>query len=190
MNKDEKFTADWLEDEPLGKITCTSTDCEHDLHCFQRKRPKNETYRNVVCIGCGANLINWDRLDQLDPSDIEYTVRSLNLELWRYHYWHKSIDEKAILSARKRGIDELVPWTVKKLKTAVGRPRNELWRDGTQTPLTGDIVFYAQHATACCCRKCLEEWYGIDRNRPLKSEEIDYFSELIMHYIHRKLPNL
>lgn len=190
MSMDKKPTEDWMNDEPLGKIECSSTDCENDLHCFKRKRPKNESYRNGECIECGANLIDWDRLDQLDLSDIEYTIRSLNLELWRYYYWHKRIDEKAILHSRTRGLDELIPWTVKRLTKSVGPPSKDLWRDGTQTPLIGNIVYYAQHAIGCCCRKCIEEWYGINRNQSLKNEEINYFSELITRYIHKRLPNL
>ena len=30
--------------------------------------------------------------------------------------------------------------------------------DGKQTPMRGHPVFIAQHATACCCRGCLEKW--------------------------------
>lgn len=44
-------------------------------------------------------------------------------------------------------------------------------RDGKQTPFRGHPVFIAQHATATCCRKCLEKWYGIPQGRPLTSEE-------------------
>lgn len=30
--------------------------------------------------------------------------------------------------------------------------------DGKQTPMRGHPVFIAQHATACCCRGCLNKW--------------------------------
>ena len=33
--------------------------------------------------------------------------------------------------------------------------------DGKQTPFRGHPVFVAQHATACCCRGCLEKWHRI-----------------------------
>ena len=190
MNDDKKIIPDWMKDEPLKDITCSSADCENDLHSFKRKRPRNGTYRNVVCRECGANPIEWDRLDQLDLSDIDYTIRSLNLEMWRYYYWHGSIDERTVHHAQKKGIDELIPWAINRLTKYVGKPSRELFRDGTQTPYAGNIVFYAQHATGCCCRKCIEEWHGINRNRPLKREEISYFSDLIEQYIKRKIPNL
>jgi len=31
-------------------------------------------------------------------------------------------------------------------------------KDGKQTPTSGHPVFKAQHATACCCRGCLNKW--------------------------------
>jgi hypothetical protein len=34
-------------------------------------------------------------------------------------------------------------------------------KDGKQTPTKGHPVFIAQHATACCCRGCLEKWHKI-----------------------------
>ena len=31
---------DWRDEQPLPKITCTSSDCENDLHSFLRMRPQ------------------------------------------------------------------------------------------------------------------------------------------------------
>jgi hypothetical protein len=44
-------------------------------------------------------------------------------------------------------------------------------KDGKQTPFRGHPVFVAQHATATCCRKCLEKWHGIDRGHALTTAE-------------------
>jgi Domain of unknown function (DUF4186) len=44
-------------------------------------------------------------------------------------------------------------------------------RDGKQTPYRGHPVFVAQHATACCCRGCLEKWHGIPRGHRLTEAE-------------------
>ena len=44
-------------------------------------------------------------------------------------------------------------------------------RDGKQTPFRGHPVFVAQHATATCCRGCLEKWHGIAPGRALDEEE-------------------
>jgi predicted Fe-S protein YdhL (DUF1289 family) len=43
--------------------------------------------------------------------------------------------------------------------------------DGKQTPMRGHPVFVAQHATACCCRGCLEKWHGIPAGRELTDAE-------------------
>ena len=32
-------TASWNEEKPLEKVTCTSSDCERDLHSFLRSIP-------------------------------------------------------------------------------------------------------------------------------------------------------
>ncbi len=39
--------------------------------------------------------------------------------------------------------------------------------DGKQTPMRGHPVFVAQHATACCCRGCLQKWHRIPSGREL-----------------------
>jgi hypothetical protein len=43
--------------------------------------------------------------------------------------------------------------------------------DGQQTPMRGHPVFVAQHATACCCRGCLEKWHAIPAGRELTTDE-------------------
>jgi hypothetical protein len=43
--------------------------------------------------------------------------------------------------------------------------------DGRQTPFNGHPVFVAQHATATCCRSCLEKWHDIPQGRELTAEE-------------------
>ena len=43
--------------------------------------------------------------------------------------------------------------------------------DGHQTPMRGHPVFIAQHATATCCRSCLQKWHGIAAGRALSASE-------------------
>lgn len=57
-------------------------------------------------------------------------------------------------------------------------------RDGRQTPWRGHPVFVAQHATATCCRGCLERTHGISAGRPLDDAERDYAVDLIMRWLH------
>jgi hypothetical protein len=59
--------------------------------------------------------------------------------------------------------------------------------DGTQTSMDPEkgaqIYHFGMHATACCCRKCMQYWHGIPRERPLTEEELDYFSTLVWLYV-------
>ena len=71
--------AAWNEEKPLEKVTCTSSDCDQDLHSFLRVRPRGQSYRNEQCRVCGVDLIDWHRLDRQDLSDVEYTVACLEL---------------------------------------------------------------------------------------------------------------
>ena len=64
-------------------------------------------------------------------------------------------------------------------RLAPAEPKN----DGKQTPMRGHPVFTAQHATATCCRSCLEKWHRIPRGRALTDGEIDFVVALIMRRI-------
>lgn len=55
--------------------------------------------------------------------------------------------------------------------------------DGKQTPMRGHPVFIAQHATATCCRGCLEKWHAIPRGRGLSDEEQRYVVQVIHHWL-------
>ena len=181
---------EWQEVKPLGKLTCSSHDCEHDLHCFRAKRPANGSYRSDRCVACNADLIDWSRIDKKDLKDVKYTIQAIQYEMFRHAYWHKSIDERAMAHARKKGLQQLKEAAEKRIIKYVGAASNENPWDGRQTPLHGNLIYYAQHATATCCRKCAEEWHGIDRNRPLTREEVKYMVDLIMLYIIKKVPDL
>ena len=55
--------------------------------------------------------------------------------------------------------------------------------DGRQTPMKNHPVFIAQHATATCCRGCLQKWHRIPRGKPLTHEQIDYIVEVIARWL-------
>lgn len=59
----------------------------------------------------------------------------------------------------------------------------DILNDGKQTPMRNHPVFVAQHATACCCRGCLEKWHHIPKGRKLTREEQGYIVEIIMSWI-------
>ena len=182
---------DWAEEAPLPKVTCTSSDCARDLHTFLRLRPaKGSTYRNTSCRVCGVELVDWARVGKRDISDVQHTMASLERELIRHHYWHKSIDDTAMRHAKRKGLVGLREAARNRICKYVAPPRSSIFRDGTQTGKGGNTIFYAQHATATCCRKCAEAWHGIDREQRLSGQEIDYMTDLVMQYIRRRLPDL
>ena len=55
--------------------------------------------------------------------------------------------------------------------------------DGKQTPMKGHPVFIAQHATATCCRNCLEKWHKIEKGKELQENEKNYIVNLIVDWI-------
>lgn len=59
--------------------------------------------------------------------------------------------------------------------------------DGKQTPMRGHPVFIAQHATATCCRKCINKWHKFDMNVPLSQNQQEYIVNLIMQWIKNNL---
>ena len=72
-------------------------------------------------------------------------------------------------------------------RIASANPNN----DGFQTPMKQvHPVFIAQHATATCCRGCLNKWYKIEKNRLLTNHEIDFCVALIMTWIKKELKEL
>lgn len=63
----------------------------------------------------------------------------------------------------------------------------EIPNDGKQTPMKGHPVFIAQHATATCCRGCLNKWHKIPKDKTLTQEEQNYIVNIIMEWITRQL---
>lgn len=63
----------------------------------------------------------------------------------------------------------------------------QIANDGKQTPMRGHPVFIAQHATATCCRGCLEKWHAIPRGRELSGEEQRYVVQVIHHWLVKEM---
>lgn len=59
--------------------------------------------------------------------------------------------------------------------------------DGKQTPMKGHPVFIAQHATATCCRGCINKWHKFPKNTVLTQTQQDYIVGLIMEWIKRQI---
>lgn len=59
----------------------------------------------------------------------------------------------------------------------------DLPNDGKQTPFRGHPVFVAQHATACCCRGCLEKWHRLPKGRALTEAEQAYIVKILEQWL-------
>lgn len=55
------------------------------------------------------------------------------------------------------------------------------------TPYNGYPVFTAQHATATCCRKCIEKWHKIPAMKVLDNAEVEKISSIIVSWIETEL---
>lgn len=162
--------------EPLD-ISCTSTDCENGLHCFLQKRKVGPVRVGGPCRSCGAELVEFKRVGARDLSDVDYTFSALRNELIRHEFWHRPFDVRALNHARRKGRRLLREAARSRIETSVGRANNP--RDGRQTPFHGNTLYYAQHAVAACCRKCIEYWHGIPTGRRLATSEIGYLTDLV-----------
>ena len=63
----------------------------------------------------------------------------------------------------------------------------ELANDGKQTPMRGHPIFIAQHATATCCRGCIEKWHNFPQHRKLTKTEQEYLVSVIIEWINRQI---
>lgn len=178
--------AEFQKPLPLN-IKCTSTDCENDLHCFKQLKKMTPEQRGK-CRVCGADLIDWKRLHRRDTADVAHTFSALRHEMIRHHFFHRPVDDGAMRHAQRKGRIQLKEAARDRLRKYLA-PANPP-RDGRQTPFEGNAIYYAQHATATCCRTCLEYWHDIPKGRPLTAREIDYCAALVDLFLDEKLPNL
>jgi len=170
------------------KVTCTSSNCEADLHCFKATRKLVQQNKVGACRSCGIELIDWDRVHERRLDDVAFTFEELRHELIRHYFWHLELDETALNHARRKGRKALHGAAQRRIEKSVGKAGMAF--DGRQTPRSGNTIYYAQHATASCCRKCIEYWHNIPKDRDLTDEEVKYLTSLVVRYLDERLPDL
>jgi hypothetical protein len=82
---------------------------------------------------------------------------------------------------RSKGLDTILEHAQRFIyeRLAPACPTN----DGKQTPMRNHPVFIAQHATATCCRGCLQKWHRIPKGRELNRCERDYVVGVISRWL-------
>ena len=86
---------------------------------------------------------------------------------------------------KEKGLDKIRSHAVDFIRDRVApaEPAN----DGKQTPMRGHPVFIAQHATATCCRGCIEKWHKFPKGIQLTEEQQVYLVNVIMEWILRQM---
>jgi hypothetical protein len=172
--------------EPGTGISCTTTDCENGLHCYRPKRsPKEWANPPGECQQCGDRSVDWDRVRRRDLNDAPALQAELTKEWIRSHFWTKPLDQQSIEQLASRARSETRSRIKSELAKVVGPPRP--FRDGTRVPvrdekLAGHPIYYAQHATASCCKKCAYYWWGYARDKQYTDEQIDFLTDMCLGF--------
>ena len=87
------------------------------------------------------------------------------------------IKDKGIDTIRSHAVDFI------RDRVAPAEPLN----DGKQTPMKGHPVFIVQHATATCCRGCIEKWHKFPKGKQLTDSQQEYLVDIIMRWIQRQI---
>ena len=87
----------------------------------------------------------------------------------------KYIADKGMATIRSHAADFV------RTRLAPANPPN----DGRQTPMSGHPVFKAQHATATCCRSCLEKWWKVPKGTEIPPERQSRIVDFLMIWLER-----
>ncbi len=122
---------------------------------------------------------------QTEGSDkwrIDQSLNSLKKSSFRSKFKLTDKDKQYI---QNKGIDTVRRHAVDFIKTRIAPqyPKN----NGKQTPMKNHPVFLAQHATATCCRGCIQKWHRINKGKALTNQEIQFFVELIIGWIEEQM---
>ena len=96
--------------------------------------------------------------------------------------WHLHEKEKKYI--QEKGIDTIESHARDFISTRLAPA--VIPNDGKKTPMKGHPVFIAQHATATCCRGCLEKWHHIKKGHQLTPQEQEYIINIIMTWIKKE----
>ena len=115
--------------------------------------------------------------------DLDSLLERLAKSNFRNSFHLKDKDREYIL---EKGIDEIMDHAYNFVDTRLGLLKEN---DGKQTPMRGHPVFIAQHATATCCRGCIEKWHHIKKDKELSEDEKEYLVDVIIKWIEKETNN-
>jgi hypothetical protein len=177
---------------PLPEIVkCTDTKCSEGLHCFRviRKKPRIPLIGGS-CHSCNAEIVDWDLVYARDIDNVHMLQKFLNQEYVRNVFWNVPLIKKVKIYTLENGFTGMEKKIQKRLETKLP-PKMSNPYDGRQTSMEKhDIINFAQHATATCCRSCIKYWHDIPVDKTLSSSELDYLRSVAMNYVQTRVPNV
>lgn len=187
------------EPAPVGKVplhlACSASDCGNGLHCLDflsKGRSRAASVRSSAepghCRACGAAIARLPHRSTATVDDVVTLFDQQRKELIREHYWVAPMDRWAYNQAHRLGRLGLHARTGELVRTRIGSAEHP--RERRQTTWHKDVVAYGQHATATCCRRCVEYWHGIERGRPLTDAEVRRLTALVTIFLDLRLPDL
>lgn len=193
-------TQERLETGPSGPgvipivIKCTWSSCRHGRHTLDHSRRRGVDVAKAKpghCLACGAEVVAMPQPGSnavAASPPLGGVINDLQKELIRAHYWNVPIDLKAYNKALRYGRDRLH----ERLESEVRKALLEPGFQGRRAAYSGDIVGYAMHATASCCRRCASYWYGLPRDITEQPDPaaVDYIVGVARTYIDLRLPEL
>jgi hypothetical protein len=180
---------------PLA-VTCKQTRCSPTVKPAERRHSFLELRGALpglggTCRSCGVDVVDWDRCHQRDPTDVDALVAELRKELIRDVYWGEPLPDRIRQLALARDPHALRTSHANLLRRELTPPQSENpWlrmhtyyghKDGAR------MIHCAQHATATCCRQCLEQWHGIPREQRLGDPAFEYLESVTWRYTEQRL---
>lgn len=177
-------------------VTCTQTNCARRVAPVERRHSFQELAGALpgvggTCRACGVDIVDWELCHANDPLNVKRLVTEMRKELIRDVYWGETLPERIVALALRRDPQLLRESQRRMLARELIPPEAENpWlrkRTYFATHHDARIVHCAQHATATCCRRCLELWHGIPRERRLTDQELSYLELLTWSYTTERL---
>jgi hypothetical protein len=180
---------------PLA-VTCKTSNCVKTVPPAERRHSFQEMTGALpgvggTCRACGADVVDWELCHANDPLSLDLLVVEMRKELIRDAYWGEALPERIVGLALRRDRQTLRESQRRMLlrELVPAEAENPWLRKQTYFASHRDarIVHCAQHATATCCRRCVELWHGMPRGRRLTDRQLDYLESLTWNYTTERL---
>lgn len=137
----------------------------------------------IALFDAGPGRLVFDDVRSMRNPDELFAALSKSSFRSRFHLQVKDLDY-LLNKGLPTILDHAADFVAKRLAPA------DLANDGKQTPYRGHPVFVAQHATACCCRGCLEKWHRIPKGRTLTVAEEVYIVKMLERWLRQEMERI